>query len=94
METKFGLDGRINMEEKDRCQCDFYTTYDLLRWATIMECRCVCHDTEDIMGHEGLCCEFPNGKRKDNPHSELKSAIEYRNMIEDIKRDEEWDATT
>jgi len=46
-----------------------------------MECKCACHDSTSITGHEGLCCEFPNGKRKDNPYTDLKPAKEYKKIF-------------
>ena len=32
-----------------------------------MECPCDCHDHKEPSGHDGLCCEFPNGRKKENP---------------------------
>lgn len=58
-----------------KCQCDLCRTHDKYRWTTISKCRCLCHVVEVVTGHDSLCCEFPNGKRKDNPYlkEELKT---------------------
>lgn len=71
------------------CECDFCKTYDQYRWATIMECKCVCHDTDNPIGHDSLCCEFPNGLRKDNPYTELKSAEYYKSILNEFYRQDE-----
>lgn len=64
-----------------KCNCSFCKNYDKYRWATIMECQCHCHDSESINGHDGLCCEFPNGKKKDNPYKKLKEASYYARRL-------------
>jgi hypothetical protein len=51
-----------------------------------MECKCGCHDGDGMTGHDGLCCEFPNGLRKNNPYKKLKSADYYRNIIQEWER--------
>ena len=61
----------------ERCKCDLCVNYDMYRWATIIECKCACHKSNGPSGHDSLCCEFPNGKAKDNPHKELKPASQY-----------------
>jgi hypothetical protein len=60
------------------CDCSFCHAYDRYRWAIIMACACSCHDGDGAEGHDGLCCEFPNGLRKNNPHENLKPAEFYR----------------
>ena len=35
----------------------------------------------DITGHDSLCCEFPNGKVKDNPYKELEPARYYKEIL-------------
>jgi len=65
-----------------KCTCEFCITYDKFRWATIMECKCCCHNDEEILGHDELCCPFPNGKKKNNPHVNLKPALEYRKLLD------------
>jgi hypothetical protein len=47
-----------------------------------MECKCVCHDDQHPSGHDGLCCQFPNGKRKDSPYNNLKPASEYKKILD------------
>ena len=59
------------------CNCILCKKYRKYKWATIMECGCGCHDDKGISGHDALCCEFPNGKRKNNPYKKLKSAKHY-----------------
>ena len=63
-----------------KCNCDFCKTYDKYKWAMIMECKCGCHNDNGINGHDSLCCEFPNGKKKNNPYNELKNAKDYKNL--------------
>jgi len=63
------------------CECDFCQIYDKYRWATIDECGCACHSGHGIVGHESMCCEFPNGKRINIPYTDLKPAIEYQNEL-------------
>ena len=70
------------MEDSNKYTCNFCTTYNLYRWAIIMECKCSCHDSTDITGHDSLCCEFPNGKRKDNPYNDLKPARHYKKILD------------
>ena len=67
--------------EPKRCQCEFCTNYDKYRWATIMECKCGCHESDKPIGHDGLCCEFPNGRKSENPYSDLKKASVYKEII-------------
>lgn len=69
------------------CQCEFCVTHDKYRWATITECQCACHKADYPIGHEGLCCEFPNGKIKDNPYKELKPAKEYKQILNKLEAD-------
>ncbi len=65
------------------CECRICKTIDKYRWATIKECPCYCHSSEGISGHDSLCCAYPNGKKKDNPYSELEAAETYK-----LKEDE------
>lgn len=66
----------------DDCTCDFCITYTKYKWAVILECRCVCHYIDGIMGHDGLCCEFPNGKQSDSPFTFLENPIVYRDILD------------
>ena len=68
------------MNKKD-CNCKLCTNHDLYRWAKIMECKCACHDMDGVIGHDGLCCPYPNGKKKDNPYTELKDANSYHKLM-------------
>lgn len=68
------------------CKCTFCKTYKKYKWAVVMECKCGCHDGDGMTGHDGLCCEFPNGLRKNNPYKKLKSAEHYRNIIQEWER--------
>jgi len=71
---------------KTVCKCEHCTAYDLYRWATIMECGCGCHDEDVPSEHDNLCCPFPNGKRKDNPHKELLPASSYKKILNEWYR--------
>lgn len=71
----------------DKCTCSFCTNYDKYKWAVIMECPCHCHISEGIVGHDSLCCEFPNGKRKDNPYKELKTASYYMEILNEFEKE-------
>ena len=46
-----------------------------------MECKCGCHKSDGMTGHDALCCEFPNGLQKNNPYKKLKSVEYYRKII-------------
>jgi hypothetical protein len=72
------------MKQETKCNCKHCSSYDLYRWATIMECKCSCHDDKKIVGHDSLCCEFANGKREDNPYNELDKASNYKKIIDDF----------
>jgi hypothetical protein len=54
-----------------------------------MECGCSCHTNPDgrPSGHDGLCCEFPNGLRKNNPYKKLLPASVYRQRIEEWEKE-------
>jgi hypothetical protein len=71
----------------ERCTCTFCKNYDKYRWAVIMECGCGCHSSSGIDGHDGLCCEFPNGKKKDNPYKKLKSKAFYEKILKKWEED-------
>lgn len=75
------------MANPNGCKCVHCTNHDLYRWATIMECKCICHDDPHPLGHDGLCCSYPNGKRKDNPYSDLKPASEYKKILDEWERE-------
>ena len=64
-----------------KCTCKFCTNYELYKWAVVMECKCGCHESDGISGHEYLCCEFPNALKKNNPHKNLQPAAYYLNII-------------
>ena len=76
------------------CQCDFCRTYERYIWATVLECGCECHLGDDLRpsGHNRLCCEFPNGKKKDNPYDDLFSASKYKKILDIMEED--WNAST
>jgi hypothetical protein len=63
------------------CNCKFCRNYHRYIWAVIAECDCCCHVDKKPIGHDIFCCEFPNGKRKDNPYKKLKSAKYYGDII-------------
>jgi len=55
----------------------------------IMNCVCGCHTDKEIVGHSSLCCEFPNGKKKNNPYKKLKSVEYYRKILEELSN--QWE---
>ncbi len=77
------------MEKYDegKCNCEFCTNYRRYKWAIIKECPCGCHTSDDITGHDGLCCEFPNGKQKDIPYEHLESSSFYKKIINSIENE-------
>ena len=46
-----------------------------------MECKCACHTEYGMTGHDTLCCEVPNGLRKNNPYKKLKPASFYKEKL-------------
>jgi hypothetical protein len=73
------------------CSCKFCATYDLYRWATISQCRCACHGTDSPSGHDGLCCEFPNGYKGDSPYDQLRDVKDYRTVLDLLNEEAERD---
>lgn len=67
---------------KNGCDCDHCVNYDLYVWAVIMECGCMCHDSDGTTGHDSLCCSVPNGLKKNNPHKDLKEAKHYKKILD------------
>jgi len=61
--------------DKKKCTCDLCKEYDKHKWDTIKDCKCFCHESDDVCGHESLCCEYPNGKKKDNPYIRAENEI-------------------
>jgi len=41
-----------------------------------------------ISGHDGLCCQFPNGKKKKNPYESLLPSVEYGKELNKMDREE------
>jgi hypothetical protein len=73
-----------------KCNCEFCTAYRKYIWAVVMSCGCSCHRGDGMTGHGGLCCEIPNGLKKNNPYPEL----EDKELCEKIKKeflDKWWD---
>jgi hypothetical protein len=60
------------------CECNFCKAHDKYRWATIMECGCYCHTADGVSGHDSLCCAYPNGLKRNNPHENLGKAETYK----------------
>jgi len=71
------------------CNCKFCRNYRRYVWAVIMECPCGCHTDKNKrpIGHDSLCCEFPNGKRKDNPYKKLKPASYYKKVLDEFLKE-------
>lgn len=79
------------MASPKRCTCDFCKDHEKYKWAVVMSCGCGCH-SDGMTGHSGLCCEIPNGLKKNNPYPEL----EDKALCEKIKKefhDKWWDWT-
>lgn len=57
-------------------------------WAMVSECGCGCHTT-GYVGHERLCCEYPNVLKKENPFTDLESATHYEKEYNDYLYSEE-----
>jgi hypothetical protein len=68
----------------NKCQCVLCTNIDKYKWAVVMECKCSCHNGDGVTGHDSLCCEYPNGLKKNNPYQNLLSAKHYGQIIHDI----------
>jgi len=60
----------IELEKLNRCDCEICKKNDIRKWDIISECPCTCHNSTNIMGHDSLCCEYPNGKKFNNPYNE------------------------
>lgn len=65
------------------CSCTHCVNYELYKWEVVMECGCSCHDRDGMTGHDGLCCSFPNGLKKNNPHENLKEAKYYKTILKE-----------
>lgn len=68
------------MEANKSCECSLCKAYDTRRWETIESCQCACHTSDKIAGHDSLCCEFPNGKKKDNPYKVDNIEVKYETV--------------
>lgn len=71
----------------DKCRCTFCVNYDFYKWAKISECKCGCHTSDGTDGHSSLCCEFPNGLKKNNPHTDLMPSEHYHEIIKQWEKD-------
>ena len=60
----------IGLENVDKCKCEICKVADIRKWDIISKCHCDCHNSTKIMGHDSLCCEYPNGKKFNNPYNE------------------------
>ena len=69
------------------CKCLFCETYNKYKWAVVMECGCSCHDGDGMSGHDGLCCEFPNGLKRNNPHHVLETREFYDKILNKFMND-------
>jgi len=72
----------------NKCKCSFCKTHELEKWATVMECKCCCHE-EGFVSHDGLCCSVPNVLKRDNPYKDLKPASEYKEELNKMYKDAE-----
>ena len=73
--------------DKGKCSCTFCKNYRRYKWAKIKECPCSCHTDSEPAGHDSLCCEFPNGRKKDIPYKHLNSAKYYKKIIDKWRRE-------
>jgi len=78
----------VTRSKGKRCQCTFCKIHPYKKWATVMECKCICHTRDGMTGHEGLCCSLPNVLKKNNPCRKLEKAEFYRKQINDYFGDE------
>jgi len=53
------------------CDCNICKNIEKRMWKIIEECKCFCHTSNKINGHDNLCCEYPNGKKIDNPYKKI-----------------------
>jgi len=53
-----------------------------------MECKCGCHTSDGMTGHDGLCCSLPNVLKKNNPYKNLEKAEVYQKRINDYFGDD------
>lgn len=65
-----------------KCKCLFCKTYKRYKWAVIKECKCTCHTSDGMTGHDSLCCEFPNGLVTDIPYKRLRPLKYYKDIID------------
>ena len=72
----------MNKYDIGKCSCKMCYNYRRYKWAVIKECPCGCHNKSDPTGHDGLCCEFPNGRRSDIPFKKLESASFYKKILD------------
>lgn len=72
------------------CTCYHCKNYDKYKWAVIKECICGCHESDGMVGHDGLCCFVPNGLVKNNLYKNLGSAKYYKKKLDKWEKENEW----
>ena len=60
-----------------KCNCEICQNIDKIKWATVNECKCGCHEMDGETGHSSLCCAYPNVLRKNNPYKDLEKLEVY-----------------
>lgn len=72
--------------DENKCQCEVCKNIDKMRWSTIAQCGCYCHESHGAVGHTSLCCAYPNALKKNNPHTEqLKAPEHYRVILDEFE---------
>lgn len=68
------------------CSCDFCNTQEKYKWAVVLNCGCACHSGDGMTGHDGLCCELPNGLARNSPYNkEELNLTELRNELNKMR---------
>lgn len=67
-----------------QCTCEFCTDYRKYIWAVVLECKCGCHTDDGVTGHDALCCEIPNGLKRNNPHPDLEDVVTRTKILKEF----------
>lgn len=74
--------------DKKTCSCGFCEVYKYFKWATVMECKCICHVSDGMGAHDSLCCALPNVLKKNNPYDTLEKSEVYQKRMNCYFEDE------
>lgn len=50
--------------KKTKCKCDLCLSYEKEKAKDILNCGCICHTDQTMIGHDSLCCQCPNVPRE------------------------------